>query len=192
MDFCAPLLTKIWQNYSGFDILRKLASDSFHTIVVSAYTDRAIEAFEFGVLDFIGKPFAEERVNKALSRYAKGLPSGDQYLKYLAIQNHKGVDFVDLDHISYIKASGIYSELILLDGSVSVYNKPLNQLLKLLPEEFVRTHKSYVTHISYIASIEKRQSNTFDAKLSTGEKIPISRSMRKEIIKRMTANQATV
>src|SRR5271157_1945729 len=46
---------------NGFALLASAAAGSFHTIVVSAHTDRAIEAFEYGVLDFVPKPYGEER-----------------------------------------------------------------------------------------------------------------------------------
>jgi two-component system response regulator LytT len=59
----------------GFDILRRAVAEPFQTIVVSANTDRAIEAFELGVVDFVPKPFTEERLSMALERVAqhKGL-----------------------------------------------------------------------------------------------------------------------
>ncbi len=170
----------------GFDILKQLTSNAFHTIVVSAHSDRAIEAFEIGVLDFIAKPFTQQRVRKALDRYHQGTNTSSGQLKYLAIQTHKGLEFVSIERIRYIKASGIYSELFLVDDSTSLYNKPLNQLLKLLPSNFIRTHKSYVTRIDDIASLEKRASNTYDALLNCGSRIPVSRSARKEIIEKLT------
>ena len=67
----------------GFDLLKNAAAGAFHTIVVSAHTDRAIEAFEFGVLDFVHKPYGEERIRLALGRYEKGLTNSR--IKYLSI-----------------------------------------------------------------------------------------------------------
>lgn len=54
----------------GFLLLHEQLVQPFHTIVVSANTDRALEAFELGVLDFVGKPFTQERIDKALQRFA--------------------------------------------------------------------------------------------------------------------------
>lgn len=167
----------------GFEILKKVASASFHTIVVSAYTDRAIEAFDYGVLDFIGKPFAQERIEKALRRYKKGNRDASNHLKYLAVKSRKGVDFIDLNKVNYMKAAGIYSEVVLLDGSVKVYDKPLNQTLKLLPKNFMRVHKSYVVPRTSITSILKRKINSFDVLLKSGDRVPISRDIRKELLK---------
>ena len=44
----------------GFEILKQIVSKSFHTIIISANIDRAIEAFEYGVLDFIPKLYNKE------------------------------------------------------------------------------------------------------------------------------------
>ena len=167
----------------GFEILKELSSASFYTIVVSAHTDRAIEAFEYGVIDFIGKPFTEERVKKALDRFEKGNKEAAEHLKYLAIKSRRGVEFISIEQVNYIKAAGIYSEIILLDNSIKVYDKPLNQTIKLLPEHFWRVHKSYIVPITHITSIKKRKINSYDVQLKSGTQIPISRTMRKKLLK---------
>ena len=48
----------------GMTLLESKVAGSFHTIIVSATTDQALRAFEHGVLDFVPKPFAEERLNQ--------------------------------------------------------------------------------------------------------------------------------
>src|SRR5690554_5041046 len=53
---------------NGFDILKKFSVHSFHTIIISAYADLAIQAFEYGVLDFVAKPYDKERFFKAMDR----------------------------------------------------------------------------------------------------------------------------
>ncbi len=166
----------------GFDILRELTKESFHTIIVSAHTDKAIDAFEYGVLDFIGKPFTEARIKKALDRFEKGNTDNNRYLKYVAVRTRTGTEFIALNRINFIKAAGIYSELWLLDGSSRIYDKPMKQLLKLLPEQFVRIHKSFVVPLERITSIDKRKANTYNVVLQSGEKIPLSRNKRKGLL----------
>ena len=53
---------------SGFDLLKTAVAYNFHTIVISANTDQAITAFEYGILDFLGKPFDEIRLKKAFKK----------------------------------------------------------------------------------------------------------------------------
>ena len=49
----------------GYDLLRLASKTRFQTIIVSAHAERSITAFEFGVLDFVAKPFSRERLHKA-------------------------------------------------------------------------------------------------------------------------------
>ncbi|AWX45831.1 hypothetical protein HME9304_02861 [Flagellimonas maritima] len=172
---------------NGFEILKKLASESFHTIIVSAYTDRAIEAFEYGVLDFVGKPFTMDRLKIAIDRFKKDDTTKVHSLRYIAIKGRKGVEFISVEDVDYIKASGIYSELILKDSTVKIYDKPMNQLLKLLPEDFERIHKSFVIPTGHIKSISQRKSNTFVVELKSGSIVPISRTMRKKLINKASS-----
>ncbi|MGE8721972.1 helix-turn-helix domain-containing protein [Leptospira terpstrae] len=53
----------------GFHFLEKFPNIRSNTIIVSAYTDLAIRAFEYGVLDFLTKPVSEERLRLSLQRY---------------------------------------------------------------------------------------------------------------------------
>lgn len=167
----------------GFEILKKLTSEAFHTIIVSAYTEKAIEAYEYGVLDFVGKPFTLERLKKAIARFSKDDIARGQGLKYIAIKIGKRIAFIALEDIDYIQAAGIYSELILKDGTIKVYDKPMNQLIKLLPTDFKRVHKSFVVPLNHVKSIVQRKANAHDIELQSGRKIPVSRAMRKALIK---------
>ncbi len=166
----------------GFSLLGDFLSQSFQTIVVSAYTDRAIEAFEYGALDFLGKPFTQERIQKAVSRYENGLTDQERQLKYLAVKCRRETEFVEVKTIKFIKAASIYSDLHLSTGEVKVYDKPLNQLLKLLPSHFQRVHKSYIVNSHFVQSIHSKKQNSYVLILSSDESVPLSRDKRKDVL----------
>lgn len=166
----------------GYELLVEFMAGPFHTIVVSAYTDRAIEAFEYGVLDFIAKPFRKERIARAINRYLEGIPPRESHVKRLAIKGRKGLEFVEIEGIKFIRAAGIYAEMHLFDGEKKLYDKPLNQLVKILPETFCRVHKSYVANMAEVRSVQKIKPNSFLLVLGSGETIPLSRNRRKEIL----------
>ncbi len=48
----------------GFGLLEHAVAGAFHTVIVSAHTNQALRAFEYGVLDFVAKPFDKERLEK--------------------------------------------------------------------------------------------------------------------------------
>jgi len=166
----------------SFEILKEFLHRAFHTIVVSAYTERAIEAFEYGVLDFIGKPFSQERVKKAIDRWQFTDEEIDRQTKTLTVKINGDIIFIPLEEVNFIKAASIYSELHLITGRVYIYDKPLNSLGKILPNDFFRIHRSYTVDINLIISISKVKHNTYTAVLKSGDALPISRSKKKDLI----------
>lgn len=71
---------------AGFDLVGDAAAGAFHTVVASALTERALEAFEVGVLDFMGKPFGAERVHRSyLVRLDERVREGSRYAAVLVL-----------------------------------------------------------------------------------------------------------
>ena len=162
----------------GFSLLKNVLSQSFHTIVVSAYQDRAVEAFEYGVLDFVAKPFTATRLEKALDRF-KDSNSANK-LKYLCIRKHNTVETLALDDVEYFKADNVYSEVHIGDGSCLLHDKSLAKLEQLLPNHFKRIHKSFIANLSKIKSIS-RDGNSTEICFDSEQRVPVSRSKAKEL-----------
>ncbi len=106
----------------GFELLRDAATRSFDTIVISAHTTRALEAFEYGVRDFIPKPFSRDRLSRALGRVLASAPRSERSAEYLGVRANGGVEFVPLNCILYIRGAGPRSELVLngVDAGVCI------------------------------------------------------------------------
>lgn len=160
----------------GFDVLKNKLAASFNTIVISANTDRAIEAFEFGVLDFIGKPFKQERLAQAINKLELGSKTQSQQLKYLSIKKFGYIEMIDISQVAYIQASGHYSELHLLNGDTELHDKNLERLLTILPIAFERVHKSYAVPLNNIRKLLKHGGSSYSLELSTGETVPLGRT----------------
>ncbi|WP_263788792.1 LytR/AlgR family response regulator transcription factor [Salinibacter grassmerensis] len=160
----------------GFDLLRTSVSGRFHTIVVSAHTDRAIEAFELGVLDFVGKPFGRERLVEAFQRVRTPSERSHPSAKYLAVRKHGNTVLIDIDRVHYLEAAGAYTELILHDGTTELHDKSLGRLVTLLPEDFVRIHRSYVARLSTIAYLRAHEGSRYDVQLDDGTTLPTGRT----------------
>ena len=166
----------------GFQVLREVASKSFHTIVISAYPERAIDAYELGVIDFITKPFDETRLKLAFERVDSRESSGrEHFAKYLAIRKFGLIELVALENVNYIQADGGYSQLFLLDGRNEMHDKMLKDLCKLLPPSFERIHKSYVVNMKLVKGIHSKGSHKHFIVMSNDAEIPLSRSKYKEL-----------
>lgn len=160
----------------GFSMLKTLVSYSFHTIIISANTHQAIDAFNYGVLDFIAKPFTVDRLSKAFSRYAEFTKDIHYSSQYLTVRKKGEVVVVKNEDIVYIKGAGNYSELYIKDGSTLLHDKSLNKLETLLPVKFKRIHRSFICNWDYSRSLLNHGAGKYELVLQSGTLLPVSRS----------------
>ncbi len=161
----------------GFELLSRFMSYSTQTIIVSAYGDRAVDAFEYGVVDFVPKPFSRGRLSVAFDRALRTVPtSAASKLRFLTFRSGRRTDVVPLRDICLIKGADKYSEITLKDGSVKLHDKRLSDFEGLLPDSFFRIHKSYIVPIARVKRIESSPGSKYDALLDTGELVPIGRT----------------
>lgn len=166
---------------NGFDLLESVVSRSFHTIIVSANTDKAIMAFEYGVLDFVPKPFDEIRLDQAFRRMITNVKTIEESLKFLAVKKAGNIKLIDIDELLYIKGAGIYTELHLRNGKQELHDKSLENLEQLLPHSFERIHKSYLVSLELAEKILIQPGSKYTLLLKTGAQLPIGRSKYKDL-----------
>lgn len=164
---------------NGFDLLTAAISKSFHTIIVSAYKEQAITAFEYGVLDFVPKPFNRNRLEEAIHRtLAKGKKETNT-VKYLAVKKRNRIQLIPIEEVLYIKGAGSYTELFLTNGEKELHDKSLEKLEQLLTPSFERIHKSYLVKMSEVKEIIVKSGSKYMAKLKNETCIPIGRTKYK-------------
>lgn len=166
---------------NGFDLLTTAVSKSFHTIVISAYKDQALTAFEYGVLDFVPKPFNKDRLEQAFDRILNKEKAGTNQTKYLAVKKRHRIQLIPIEEVIYIKGAGAYSELFLTDGGKELHDKSLEKLEQLLSNSFERIHKSYMVKMSEIKEIKVASGSKYHAVLKNGDQLPIGRTKYKDI-----------
>ncbi|KUG09821.1 LytR/AlgR family response regulator transcription factor [Solirubrum puertoriconensis] len=167
--------------HDGFTLLQQAVAGAFHTLIISANTHRAIEAFEHGVLDFVPKPFDATRLQKAFERFEQAEQRSGTGLKYLAVRRKNTLKLLDVAEVSFIQGAGIYSEIHLRDGAVELHDKPLHRLLDLLPPSFQRVHKSYLVSLPEVAQLISHGSSKYELRLHSGAVLPVSRERYKEL-----------
>lgn len=164
----------------GFSLLKQQVSQSFHTIVVSANTDRALEAFEYGVLDFVAKPFTQERLTSAIQRLTS--QNFRTNCKFLSYKKAGAINLLEVSSIEYIQAAGHYSEVFTHDTQSPVlHDKNLEKLLPLLPSNFFRIHRSYIVDLQSIATIHAQSGSKYSVTLKSGQELPVGRTRVAEL-----------
>ncbi len=166
---------------NGFDLLTTAISKSFHTIIVSAYKEQAITAFEYGVLDFVPKPFNRDRLEEAFDRAITKEKTATNTVKFLAVKKRHRIQLISKEDVIYIKGAGSYTELFLVDGTKELHDKSLEKLEQLLSPTFYRIHKSYLVKLSEIKEITVASGSKYMAELRNEAVIPIGRTKYKDL-----------
>ncbi|MEL6866757.1 MAG: LytTR family DNA-binding domain-containing protein [Bacteroidota bacterium] len=166
----------------GFALLQELLSQSFHTIIISANTDRAIQAFEFGVLDFIAKPFLPKRLAQAFARFDRRQNNRLANTEYLAVRKKGLVKLLPIGHVNFIKAAGNYSEIHLLNQQIYLHDKSLNSLDLILPQYFKRIHRSYICNWQQADQLINHGAGKYLLRLHSGDQLPVSRSRYSDLV----------
>ena len=156
---------------TGFDILEKISVKT-KVIFLTAYDEYAIQAFEYGAIHFLLKPYSERQLSEALQRVISSHPplqeqidiAGHSYKKkkapkYIVLRALDFVKKVKVKKIIYFLVDGSYTTVFLKDGkNVILANKPLREYEELLSDRsFLRTHQSYLINTLYIDRYHQKE-----------------------------------
>lgn len=142
-------------------------------IFITGYNEYAQEIFRIRPIYLLIKPFKDDKVYDALVRAEKHIHKcKSSYVRFVSKGNIYNIDCKDIYYAESIRRKII---IVTVDDRYEVYMK-MNELLKLLPDNFVYSHKSYIVNMNYIHKI----SNT-EIILSTNKSIPVSRTRYKEV-----------
>lgn len=166
---------------SGFQLFSAALAGSFHTIIVSAHTDQAIHAFQYGVLDFIPKPFDEARLDLALQRFAGRQAPEVRDMRWLSVRKNQGFQKLGLDQVHFFRAAGAYVEACLVDGRTELLDKTMDRLAQLLPDRFLRIHRSTIVALDQIEEYGHCGGGRYRVVTKQGLELPLSRTKFKNL-----------
>lgn len=169
----------------GMQLLEAPVAGAFHTIIVSANTDHALAAFERGVIDFVAKPFTEERLGEALHRVTDPAGRSPHAAKYLAVRKNRRIDIVKVDDVLYVSGADDFSELVLVDGRRELHDKSLERLQSLLPADFERIHKSFLVRLTAAKALHVHEGSRYELELHNGEYLPVGRTRYRALRERL-------
>lgn len=155
---------------TGIEILKSMIKQP-KVILTTAYSEYALESYEYGIVDYLLKPIKFERflkaINKVSDKTANLKPKEETKNKELQIK-HDGMPLnIALDSILYIQSFGNYLR-IFTQERMYLITETLTNIISFLPETFQRTHKSYIANLDQVKKIVG--SNLFIEE----KKIPIS------------------
>lgn len=179
------------------------------TVFVTAYDQHAVRAFEANALDYLLKPFSDERYETTMARVRGRLderslqefgrrligmvasgatlkPEADpRRLDRLVIKSGGATRFIRVTEIDWIEAAGVYVNLHLGNKEL-LYRAALTELAERLdPARFIRVHRSTIVNIESILQLEPISHGEFDVVLKGGARTRISRTYRSQLEERL-------
>jgi two-component system LytT family response regulator len=175
----------------GFEVL-ELLDRSPIVVFVTAHDEHALRAFEVHALDYLLKPFSQERFGQVLERVKRTAGHHDRSpvavggmaaslrarpLQRVVVRGDDGaIQVVPVARLDYAEAADD-AILIATGGTKLRKQQPIGELAQQLdPARFVRIHRAYLVNIERIEKIELYAKDSRIAILRDGTRLPVSRS----------------
>lgn len=185
----------------GFEVLAQIALEKMPVIIfVTAHDQFALKAFEAQAIDYLLKPFDDERfaqslqrartylngndtggMKERLARLLNGLPNQGKYLTRVAVKRAGRVLFLKTGEIDWIEAAGNYVNLhvgresYLLRGRMSELEKRFD------PEQFFRIHRSTIVNLDRVKELQLLFKGEGVVVLKDGRRLSASRSCSRRL-----------
>jgi two-component system LytT family response regulator len=176
---------------SGLSVVDAVGLDRMPvTVFVTAYDHHAINAFEANALDYLLKPFGDERFEAAMRRILARLeerrPAAEPvHWDRLVVKSTGATHIVKTADIDWIEAVGVYVNLY-VGGKALLYRSPIHALAdRLDPVHFVRIHRSAIVNLESILHLEPISHGEFDVVLKHGGRAKVSRTYRSQLEQRL-------
>ncbi|MEJ6801822.1 MAG: LytTR family DNA-binding domain-containing protein [Crocinitomicaceae bacterium] len=177
---------------NGFEMLELLDRD-VSVIFTTAFDEYAINAFEASAVDYLLKPFTQERFDKSITKWKNSNSSGNTESigelinqqpsdnRRIVVKENGNIQIIPTEDILFIEA---YDDYVKVHTKEKYYlkKKTMNYYENsLLKTTFFRIHRSYILNINKLTKIESFEKNSYRATLTNGTVIPISRTSYSEL-----------
>lgn len=173
---------------SGFEML-ELVDEPPAVIFATAFDEYAIKAFDAHAIDYLLKPFDQERFDKAISKFLaqhKGDNSATKDLlndaqlpgvnSRIVVKNGSKIKIIPVQEVLYLEAADDFVKIFTKEGYY-LKNKTMAFFESFLPQDmFVRSHRSYIVNIGEITRIDPYEKDGHVAVLKNGTKVNVSRN----------------
>jgi two-component system LytT family response regulator len=184
---------------TGLDVVERVGPEHMPAVVfVTAYDEYAVKAFELSAVDYLLKPFDDERLNRSIDRAKKQIMSAragdlssqlrslleskaERWPDRLVVRTGEHFDLVPVSTIDWIESANNYVQLhcgtkhFLLGETLTSLAERLN------PHKFVRIHRGRIVNLSRITAVHPLFSGTYEIELIGGTRISTGRQYREQI-----------
>ena len=159
---------------NGLEAARAIGGRA-HVVFVTAYDQYAVEAFERGAIDYVLKPFNDERLEVTVERLKERLeghpPSLDalvqqlagrlgggkaaEHLRWIKASVGSNVRLIPVEEVLFFQSDEKYTRVVTCDAEALI-RKPIKELLdELDPAKFWQIHRATIVNVDHIASVRR-------------------------------------
>jgi two-component system LytT family response regulator len=167
----------------GFGVIASLQPTELPQVVfVTAYDRYALRAFEVHALDYLLKPFDDERFHDALARAKRRVaPRSREHTTRLAVKDLGRIVFLDVAEIQWIEAADYYVQLH-VGGQSYLHRESMQSLeARLDPSQFLRIHRSAIVNVQAVKEIRHERRRDLVVVLTCGATLRVARSHRDKL-----------
>jgi len=186
---------------NGLEVAQCIPSETA-LVFITAFDLHAVEAFELHAVDYLLKPFDNERFHTAIDRAAERCNSHKQVpnevfedlMNKLIIEKMSGqtsklalrevgkIKLIDPNNIKFIKGAGNYVEIVLMDNKTLLHRETLRDIeARLCSQKFSRIHKSTIVRNDLIVELRPTPKGDYAVKLCSGEELMLSRRNKNKL-----------
>ncbi|UKN01165.1 response regulator [Paracrocinitomix mangrovi] len=163
----------------------------FKLVYVTAHSQHAIEALRIQAFDYILKPIEKQQLERCIERLNTFFDQEREQVKEaqisatekkVAINSHQGIQYLNLDEIDFVEASGMYS-VVHTDNKQIIVSKPLKSFEFLTKNGFYRVHRSFLINTQKVKRYSKV--DVYEIEMLSGARIPVSRNKKEEFVRFM-------
>lgn len=180
LDINMPVLT-------GIEMASMISRDQ-KIIFTTAYSEYALDSFEYHVVDYMLKPITFKRFMQAINKlqsfmqqenHQKEITQNNESPDFLFVKSGKQLHKIEYASVYYLEALKEYIAIHTPKEKILVY-KRMKELAETLPQQFVRIHNSYIVNIEHIQNIVSNMVLVKD------QRLPISNSYREQFQERIS------
>lgn len=186
---------------NGFELLEMLEKIP-HVIFSTAYDQYALQAFEVNAVDYLLKPYVQDRFDLALERVKtniqheqfdrdkirnllRHLQPEKKYPERMLVKQSGKIIILNTDEINWIEAVEDYVNLHTSKDSYLVLQSLSRMESKLNPDRFVRVHRSYIVNLEAVTELQPWSNGRLKCHMKDGRELILSRSGAKRLKKLM-------
>jgi two-component system, LytTR family, response regulator len=173
---------------TGFEML-ELVDELPGVIFTTAFDEYAIKAFDSNAIDYLLKPFGEERFGKAiqkwqathsqsnsLNRFVQNTHNSLGQQNRIVVKTKGKIKIIQAEEVNYIEAASDFVKIYTKEG-MFLKSKTMNYFEENLDSgKFIRVHRSYLLNIEQLTRLELYEKDSYLAILKDNTKVPISKT----------------